>query len=81
MIFDFHPEAQTEFYEAIDYYEECEDQLGYDFAIEVYSAIQNILNHPLAWPISMGTYVAASQAAFPTVSSIVLSRIEYSYLP
>jgi len=24
MIFDFHPEAETEFLEAIAYYEECE---------------------------------------------------------
>jgi hypothetical protein len=48
MIFDFHPEAQTEFFKAIDYYEACEDGLGYDFAIEVYSTIQNILGFPAA---------------------------------
>ncbi len=32
MISDFHPEAETEFHAAIDYYEGCEKELGYDFA-------------------------------------------------
>jgi len=34
MIFDFHPEAHTELFKAIDYYELCEDNLGYDFAFD-----------------------------------------------
>lgn len=38
MIASFHPEAQQEFYAAIDYYEECRATLGYDFAREVYAA-------------------------------------------
>lgn len=46
----FHPEAETEFYETIDYYEECESGLGEDFSIEVQMTIQNILAHPSAWP-------------------------------
>jgi len=33
--FSFHPEAETEFNRAIEYYEEMESGLGYDFAIEV----------------------------------------------
>ena len=48
MIFEYHPEAKSEFLETIDYYEECEEGLGYDFSIEVYSAIQNIMYYPLA---------------------------------
>ena len=51
MTFDFHPEAQTEFFEAIDYYEECETGLGYAFSIEVYSTVRNILGYPAAWPV------------------------------
>ena len=47
----FHPEAEAEFYEAIDYYEQVEVGLGYDFAIEVYSTIENILTFPDAWTI------------------------------
>jgi hypothetical protein len=51
MKFSFHPEAETEFCEAIDYYEECELGLGYDFSAEVLAAIQNIVRYPDAWPI------------------------------
>ena len=41
MTFSFHPEAESEFREAIDYYENCEPGLGYDFSIEILSTIQN----------------------------------------
>lgn len=51
MTFSFHPEADAEFFKAINHYEGCEGGLGYDFSIEVYSAIQNILEYPEAWPI------------------------------
>jgi hypothetical protein len=51
MTFSFHPEADEEFNIAIDYYENNDPGLGYDFSIEVYSAIQNIVNFPNAWPI------------------------------
>ena len=47
----FHPEAEQEFLYAIDYYENCEKGLGYDFVLEVYSTIQNILRYPQAWPV------------------------------
>ena len=47
----FHPEAEAEFVEAIEYYEECEEGLGYDFAVEVYSSIQRIVSYPQAWPV------------------------------
>ena len=51
MKYSFHPEAEAEFVQAIDYYEDCEAGLGYDFAVEVYSAIERIMAHPKAWPI------------------------------
>ena len=51
MKYAFHPEAETEFYAAIDYYENCEAGLGYDFAIEVHSAIDSIMNFPEGWPV------------------------------
>ena len=51
MKYGFHPEAEIEFFDAIDYYEDCEKGLGYDFSIEVYSAIEMILNFPNAWTI------------------------------
>ncbi len=51
MTFVFHPEAETEFHAAIDYYEECEAGLGLDFSIEVFTAIQNMVDYPAAWPV------------------------------
>ena len=50
MNFAFHPEAETEFLEAVNYYEDRERGLGYDFAIEVLATIQNIAIYPTAWP-------------------------------
>lgn len=35
MTFSFHPEAEYEFLSSINYYEECEEGLGYDFSIEI----------------------------------------------
>ena len=43
-----HPEAEEEFNNAIDYYENVEPGLGYDFAIEAYSTIQRIIEYPKA---------------------------------
>ena len=51
MKYVFHPEAEVEFVSAIDYYEDCEPGLGYDFAIEVNSTLENVLSFPKAWPI------------------------------
>jgi hypothetical protein len=47
MKFSFHPEAESEFLEAIDYYEDCERGLGYDFSIEASATIQNIVTTQL----------------------------------
>jgi hypothetical protein len=44
----FHPEAELEFLEAISYYEARKEGLGYEFAIEVYAALERILEHPQA---------------------------------
>ncbi len=51
MNYIFHPEAEAEFLNAVDYYEACKINLGYDFSIEVYSTIENIFSFPKAWPI------------------------------
>ncbi len=50
MSFLFHPEAETEFLAAIDWYEECSAGLGADFAAEIHAAIQRAVAMPLAWP-------------------------------
>ena len=49
MKYGFHPEAEAEFHQAIDYYEGCEPGLGYDFALEVHATIDNIHSFPSAW--------------------------------
>ena len=51
MTYSFHLEAEEEFNQAIEYYEEIEVGLGYDFAVEVYAAIQRSVVYPKAWPI------------------------------
>jgi hypothetical protein len=51
MTFSFHPEAKDEFNEAIKYYENCSPGLAYDFSIEVFATIENVVNHPTVWPI------------------------------
>ena len=50
MNYSFHPQAQVELEQAIEYYESCQEGLGYDFAIEVHATIQNIVNFPATWP-------------------------------
>ena len=65
MTWSFHPEAEAEFHEAIDYYEECESCLGEDFAIEVHTAIHNILTYPETWPTLDGDIRRCLTSRFP----------------
>ncbi len=65
MKWSFHPESEIEFHTAIDYYEECEAGLGEDFAIEVNTAIQNILAYPEAWPTQDGDIRRCLTNRFP----------------
>jgi len=54
MSFRFHPDAETELSEAIQYYEDVEPGLGQDFAVEVYSAVQRAIAYPRAWLVLAG---------------------------
>lgn len=49
MTFSFHPAARTELNQAVDYYQECEPDLGYEFLEEIYATIARILQYPDAW--------------------------------
>ena len=51
MSFSFHPEAEIELNGTIDYYEDIESGLGYDFALEVHAAIKRAIDFPKAWPV------------------------------
>lgn len=65
MSFSFHPEAENEFNEAIDYYEDIEPGLGYDFAIEVHSTIIRSVNFPKAWTALEGDVRRSLVRRFP----------------
>ena len=56
MKYRFHPEAETELNEAVDYYDACQKGLGLEFAREIHATIDNICEFPLAWtPLSQKT--------------------------
>ena len=47
----FHPEAQQDFKEAINYYNECRTGLGNQFAVQVNKSINQIKAFPEAWSL------------------------------
>jgi hypothetical protein len=49
--FKFHPDAEDELAQAIDYFESCRPGMGLEFLIEVEAAIARILSYPRAWPV------------------------------
>lgn len=56
MNYRFHPEAEAEINEAVDYYEGRQKGLGLAFVKEVDLTIQNICYFPHAWsPLSKNT--------------------------
>ena len=65
MTLSFHPEAEAEFFEAIEYYEECREGLGHEFAVEVYSTLDRILCFPQAWPLLEGDVRRCLVRRFP----------------
>ena len=46
MKFYFHPQADLELSDTVDYYDHCEFGLGLEFAEEVYSSIERIIEYP-----------------------------------
>jgi len=54
--YSFHPAAEKELNDAVDYYNDCQCGLGLEFAKEIYRTIQNILSFPDAWaPLSVSS--------------------------
>lgn len=80
MIYLFHPDAEEEFNQAIEYYEEIETGLGYDFAIEVYSTIQRSIAYPKAWSILSGDIRRSWLVDFRMVYCILKTKKDYSLL-
>ena len=48
MNYSFHAAAEAELSQAVDYYNACRADLGWEFAQEVHAAIQSIVAHPMA---------------------------------
>jgi len=65
MSFSFHPEAEEEFNQAIDYYEDIEPGLGYDFALEVHATIKRTVEFPNAWVVLEGDVRRSLVNRFP----------------
>lgn len=65
MTFSFHPDAEEEFNKAIDYYEDIEPGLGYDFALEVYSTVRRSVEFPKAWAVLEGEIRRSLVRRFP----------------
>lgn len=65
MIYRFHPDAEKEFVDAVEFYESREQGLGLDFANEVRSAIRRIIKHPHAWPVLQGDVHRCQTFRFP----------------
>ena len=65
MTFSFHPEAEYEFNKAIDYYEDIEPGLGYDFALEIYTTIKRSVEFPKAWAVLDGDVRRSLVKRFP----------------
>ncbi len=61
----FHPDAEIELNASIDYYEECRQNLGLEFADEVYKTIMRIVYFPNAWQIMDGNIRRCLTARFP----------------
>ncbi|MGQ3685500.1 MAG: type II toxin-antitoxin system RelE/ParE family toxin [Candidatus Loosdrechtia sp.] len=65
MSFHFHPDAEIELSESIQYYEDVEPGLCQDFAVEVYSAVQRAIAYPRAWMVLEGDVRRALVRRFP----------------
>ena len=65
MTFSFHPDAEAEFIKAIEYYENIEAGLGFDFAVEVHFTIQRAVSFPKAWPVIDGEIRRSLVRRFP----------------
>jgi plasmid stabilization system protein ParE len=65
MTFDFHPEAEAEFIEAVAFYERAEPSLGEEFSLEVRATMRNVLSYPSVWPVLEGSVRRCLVNRFP----------------
>ncbi len=65
MNYSFHPEAEIEFTKAIDYYEDHQRELGFDFSIEINKTIHRIIANPESWTLVSRSIRRALVHRFP----------------
>lgn len=65
MNFSFHPDAEIELEQAINYYENIRLGLGFDFSTEVYAAIKRAISLPEAWTVVNGDIRRSLVSRFP----------------
>ena len=65
MTFAFHPDAETELQQAINYYEGVRSGLGFDFATEIHAAIKRAVSLPEAWAVIDGDVRRSLVSRFP----------------
>ena len=65
MNIEFNKIAIEELKIATDYYDQCREGLGLEFATEVQKTIQAISNYPKAWPIIDGDIRKCNLQKFP----------------
>jgi plasmid stabilization system protein ParE len=65
MNIEFLPEAQEEFYDAAEFYEEREMGLGMRFRAEISEACSMIQAHPLLWREREGGFRRVNCPVFP----------------
>ena len=46
----YHPAAEVELWEAVEYYEHCQVGLGHKFSRSFQEVLSLLDQHPLAWP-------------------------------
>ena len=54
MRLEFEPEAEAEYWRAVEYYDSRETGLGKDFSHDVLSAMDQVMAHPNMWPFILG---------------------------
>ena len=65
MRFEFHPEARTEYLDAVAYYEERQAGLGARFAMEFESTLRRIAEAPARWNTLEGEIRRCLTRTFP----------------
>jgi hypothetical protein len=62
---EFHPEAETEFAEAVTFYQQARDGLGDDFFNEVWDSLWLVMEQPQLFPVMWNEYGKCVLGRFP----------------